>query len=74
MIAIIQLQDCHHSCIFSKMLEVRIYETFNLPVVLYGCETWFPILRGKLEVQVLRKVFAPKMDEVSWKFMILHIK
>jgi hypothetical protein len=40
-----------------------------LPVVLYGCETWFLILREEhrlrvLENRVLRRIFGPKMDEL----------
>jgi hypothetical protein len=38
---------CYHSVqnflssrLLSKNIEVRIYKTIILPVVLYGCETW----------------------------------
>jgi hypothetical protein len=27
--------------LLSKNVKIRIYETIILPVVLYGCETWF---------------------------------
>jgi hypothetical protein len=33
------------SCLLSKNFKIQIYETINLPVVLYGCETWCPILK-----------------------------
>jgi hypothetical protein len=41
-----------------------------LPVVLYGCETWFLTLREKhklkvFENRVLRELFGPKRDEVT---------
>jgi hypothetical protein len=28
-----------------KNIKIRIYKTIILPVVLYGCETWFLTLR-----------------------------
>ena len=38
---------CYHSVknllssrLLSKNLKIKIYRTMNLPVVLYGCETW----------------------------------
>jgi len=48
-----------------------------LPVVLYGCETWSLTLREEhrlrvFENRVLRKVFGPKRDEVTWKWRKLH--
>jgi len=48
-----------------------------LPVVLYGCETWFLTLREErrlrvFENRVLRKVFGPKRDEVTWEWRKLH--
>jgi len=41
-----------------------------LPVVLYGCETWSPILKEErrlsvFENRVLRRIFGPKRDEVT---------
>jgi hypothetical protein len=41
-----------------------------MPVVLYGCETWSLILREErrprvLENRVLKRIFGPKMDEVT---------
>jgi hypothetical protein len=43
-------------------------KTISLPVVLYGCKTWFLILRKEhrprvFENRVLR-IFGPKRDEV----------
>jgi hypothetical protein len=40
-------------------------------VVLYGCESWSPILReehrlGVFVNRVLRRIFEPKRDEVKW--------
>ena len=46
-------------------------------MVLYGCETWSLTLReeGRLRVfenRVLRRVFGPKMDEVTGDWRKLH--
>jgi hypothetical protein len=48
-----------------------------LPVVLYGCETWFLTLREEyklrlFENRVLRKIFGPKRDEVRGGWRKLH--
>ena len=48
-----------------------------LPVVFYGCETWSLILRekGRLKVfekRMLRRIFGPKMDDVTWEWRKLH--
>jgi hypothetical protein len=37
-----------------------MYRTLILPVVLYGCETWYLTLR------VMRRIFGPKRDE-EWR-------
>jgi hypothetical protein len=43
---------CYHSVhnllsshLLSRNIKIRIYRTINLPVVLYGCETWSLTLR-----------------------------
>jgi hypothetical protein len=46
-------------------------------VVLYGCETWFLILREEhklrvFENRVLRRIFGPKRDEVTGGWRKLH--
>jgi hypothetical protein len=51
-------------------VKVRIYKTIILPVVLYGCETWFLTVweEHKLRVfenRVLRRIFGPKRDRVT---------
>jgi hypothetical protein len=48
-------------------MSVCLY--YNLPVVLYGCETWSLTLREERRLRVsenrmLRRVFGPKRDEV----------
>jgi len=51
-------------------VEIKIYRTIILPVVLYGCETWSLTLREEpklrvFENRVLRRVFGAKRDEVT---------
>jgi hypothetical protein len=58
-----------------KESPVQGHEPFKiqylfLHVVLYGCETWYLILReeyveGVFENWVLRKIFGPKRNEVT---------
>jgi hypothetical protein len=63
----------------SKNLKIRLYKTIILPVVLYGCETWFLTLREEhrprvFENRVLRRIFGPKRDEVTREWRKLHNK
>jgi hypothetical protein len=58
------------SRLLNKNLEIKIYRTLILPVVLYGCETWSLTLREErrlrvFEKRVLRRVFGPKRDEMK---------
>jgi hypothetical protein len=54
-------------------MKIKIYKTVILPVVLYGCETWFLTLREEhrlrvFENRVLRRIFGPKREEDgSWR-------
>jgi len=46
-------------------------------VVLYGCETWSLTLREERRLRVcensmLRKVFGPKREEVTWEWRKLR--
>jgi hypothetical protein len=54
-------------------MNIKIYGTVILPLVLYGCGSWSPILREErrlrvFENRVLRKIFASKKDEVIGGF------
>jgi hypothetical protein len=54
----------------SGNVQVKIYKTVILPVVLYCCETWSLTLREEhrlrvFENRVLRGIFGPKRDEVK---------
>jgi hypothetical protein len=59
------------------LCTIRIYKTIILPLVLYGCETWFLTLREEhrlrvFENKVLRRIFGPKRDEVTGEWRKLH--
>jgi hypothetical protein len=60
------------SRLIQKNLQIKIYKTVILPVVLYGCETWSLILGEEprlrvFENRVLRRIFGPKKEEDgSW--------
>jgi hypothetical protein len=65
------------SRLLSKKLKIKIYRTINLPVVLYGCETWSLTLREErklrvFENMVLRRIFGPRSDEVTGEWRRLH--
>jgi hypothetical protein len=71
------VQNLLSSRLLSKNLKIKIYRNITLPVVLYGCETCSltmmeePRLRV-FEKSVLRRVFGPKMDEVTGEWRKLH--
>jgi hypothetical protein len=53
----------------SKNLQIKIYKTINVPVVLYGCETWSLSLWEEQRLKVcengvLRRIFGLKRQEV----------
>ena len=60
-----------------QKLEIKIYRTIILPVVLYGCETWSLTFRGESRLRVsenrgLRGIFGAKRDEVTGEWRKLH--
>jgi hypothetical protein len=64
-------------CLLCRNVEVNMYRTIILPVVLYGCETWSLTLREEhrlqvFEKRVLRGIFGPKRDEVTGQWRKLH--
>jgi len=75
---------CYHSVqnllssrLLSKNLKIKIYRTIILLVVLYGCETWLLTLREErklrvFENMVLRRILAPRRDEVMEEWRRLH--
>jgi hypothetical protein len=61
------------SRLISKNLNIKIYKTVILPLVLYGYETWSFTLGEEHRLRVfenreLRKIFGPKRKEdESWR-------
>jgi len=56
--------------LLSKYIEIKMYRTIILPVVLYGCETWSLTFMEEtrlrvFENRVLGRIFGPKRDEVT---------
>jgi hypothetical protein len=75
----LSVQNLFSSIFLLKNKKIQIYRPITLPVVLYGCETWSFTLREArglrvFENRVLRKIFGPKMDEVTWEWRKLHNK
>ena len=63
----------------SKNLKYQIYRNVILLLILYGCETWSLTLREErrlrvFENRVLRRIFGPKIDEVTGEWRKLHNK
>jgi hypothetical protein len=75
---------CYHSVwyvlssrLLSKNVEIIIYKTIILPVVLCGCETWSLTLMEEhrlrmFENRVLKRIFGPQRDEVTGGSRKLH--
>ena len=60
-----------------RSIYIYINIIINLPVFLYGCETWSLTLREErrqrvFENWVLRRIFGPKRDEVTGEWKKLH--
>jgi len=65
------------SSLLSKTIKIKICRNIMVPLVFYGCETWSLTLREELrlrvfENKVLRRIFGPKMDEVTGECRQLH--
>jgi hypothetical protein len=63
--------------LISKNVNIKIYRTVILLVVLNGCKTWSLTLREKrrlkaFENRMLRRIFGPKRDEVTGEWRKLH--
>jgi len=71
------VQNILSSSLLSKNLNIRIYKTVILPVVLHGCETWSLTLREErrlrvFESMVLKSKLVPKRGEVTRELRKLH--
>jgi hypothetical protein len=65
------------SRLLSRNVNVKIYKTIILTVVLCGCETWSLTVREEhrlrvFEKRVLRRIFGPKSVEVTGEWRKLH--
>jgi hypothetical protein len=72
------VQNLSSSPLLSKKVNIRIYKTIILPVVLYGCKTLSLTLREEnglrmFDNRVLR-IFGPRRDEVTGGQRKLHNK
>jgi len=60
----------------SKNINIEIYRTVILLVVLYGCETWSLTLREEHKTRDLNtnawKIFGPKREKVTGDWGKLH--
>jgi len=66
------VQNLLYFSLLSKNLKIKIYRNIILPAVLNGSETWSLTLREErrlrvFENRVLRRIFWPKRDEVTWQ-------
>jgi hypothetical protein len=72
------VQNLPSSLLLSKNVNIRIYKTIILPVVLYGSEIWSLTLRDKHRLRVsenrVLRIFEPKRDEVAYEWRKLHKK
>jgi hypothetical protein len=71
------VQNLFFSQLPSKNVNIKIYKTIFLPVILYGSETLSLTLREEhrlrvFENRVLRRIFGPKKDEVTGGWRKLH--
>jgi hypothetical protein len=64
------------SHLLSRNLQVKIYKTIILPVVLHGCETWSLTLREEHRLWVfanrVMRIFGHKRDEVMGEWRKVH--
>jgi hypothetical protein len=72
-------QNLLYSRLLSKNVNIVIYTTIILSVVLFGCQTWPLTLRDKhrlraFESRVLRIIFRSKRDEVTAGWRKLRIE
>jgi len=66
-----------HPVYSPKIQRLRYIKLLILPVVLYGCETRSLKLGEERRLRVfenrlLRRIFGPKRDEVTWDWRKLH--
>jgi len=65
------------SSLVSKNINIKIYRTITLSVVLYGCETWSVTLREECrlwvyENRVFRRIFGLKRRKLHEELSDFH--
>jgi hypothetical protein len=75
------VQNILSSSLISKNLQIKVYRTMILPVVLYRCETWSLTLQEERRLRVfentcrvLRRIFGPKKNVLTGEWIKLHNK
>jgi len=73
----LSVQNLLSSSLLSKNKKIKNYRTIILPVVFYGCRTWWLTLREEhglrmFENRVLRRIFGPKRDLLKRKWRKLY--
>ena len=71
------MQNVLCSGLLYKNIQIKIYRTVMLCVVLYGCETWSLTLREErgfrvFDNRVLRRIFWPERDNVAGEWRKLR--
>ena len=71
------VQNLLSSSLLSENIKITIYGITILPALLYGCKSWLLALGEEcrltlFEGRVLRRIFGPKRDEVSWEWKKIH--
>jgi hypothetical protein len=65
------------SSFIPKNINIKVYSTIILAVVLFGCETWSLRVGEKhmlrvFENRVLRRIFGPKRDNETGEWRKIH--
>ena len=72
------VQNLLSSSLLFTNINIKIYRTIIMPVVLYGCETWSFILSEECRLIVFEnrglRIFGPKRNEVTGEWRRLHNK
>jgi hypothetical protein len=71
------VQNLLSSRLLSQNTKIRVFRSIILPVVFYGCETWFLTLRDEQRLRVfknrvLRRICGTKRHEETGEWRRLH--
>jgi len=62
------MQNISSSSLVSKNINIKIYRTITLPVVLYGCETWSLTLQEECRLRVFEnRVLRRILVDGEWR-------